>query len=107
MAAWTRLIRASKVAGGSASRSQKSAPRLMTGCWPCTLCPPEQPARRLGQTARAAGLDHDRVAQHHVAGFRDVLVGMDHERHVLLEDRAGVRGDVVRHDAAEPQAVAP
>src|SRR5438445_12950611 len=100
MAAWTRSSRSSKVAGGSASRSQYRAPRLMTGCWPCTLCPPEQPARRLGQTARAAGLDHDRVAQHHVAGFRDVLVGVDDDGHVLLKGRAGVRGDVVRDDAA-------
>src|SRR5581483_6712538 len=92
MASWTREGRSAKIDGGTISRSQYSPPRLMTVCWPGTLGFPEQLARSLRQAAWSIRLDDHRVTHHHVAGLRDVLVGVDDERHVLLQQRAGVLG---------------
>src|ERR1700736_3526842 len=63
------------------------------------VCGP--PAERLAPSRR----DADRLAAHHIACLREVLVRMDDEEHVLFENGTIIRRDIARCTRSAAEAM--
>src|SRR5215469_3375303 len=104
------VARAKNSSLGIRAASQSDGPTSSVGCIVCisalSNCDLGERGLALRQRLGALRRQEHGLAAEQIAGLRQVLVGMDHEHHALLQHGVIVEADVAGPDRAEAESVA-